>query len=153
LIVLDSVFSAKRAILVPAQNLGWKVNLVLRNVQVTGTDLIVSTRKDKPILTGNRVEAWAAGFRYSAKHPDGTIEEGPLNLEMPAGLLTGSKVFARDKPQYGDRPASDFIDVVRAFGVKNDGNEKDAEENRLRIRLALVAANAQSTSSAPRGTR
>jgi hypothetical protein len=150
-IVFDSTIAAKKqAILIPAQNLGWRVNMVLKNLDVTGTTTIVSGENDRPILTGSHVDEWSSGFRYSAKNPDGMVEDGPLKLDMPDGLLQNGKIFARNKPQYHDRPISDFIDVVRVFSVKNDGNPKDAEENRLRLRLVFAAAAASSMSGALR---
>jgi hypothetical protein len=149
LVIHDSNIEAKKAaILVPDQNLGWRVDLVLRNIKGTGTNNIVATPNGKTILPGNQVDAWASGFRYSAKHPDGLIEEGPLALDISPGLLKDGRIFARDKPQYAENPASDFLDVVRGFSIKNDGDEKDAMENTLRLRLALAAAMGGSKSPA-----
>jgi polygalacturonase len=96
-------------------------NLVLENIDVSGTETVVSSKRKKSILKGPHVELWATGRRYTAQNISGTSETSYLERWKPVeGLQQNGKYFSQSKPQYEKEPLDNFVSVLQ-YGVKGDG--------------------------------
>ena len=105
--------------------------LVLQNVALSGVAKAVADSSGNTLLAGSagRVDEWVLGPVYN-----GTAEAGGRrfsnggrvgNYKRPSTLINpDGSWYERPKPQYEDRPVSDFVHV-KAYGATGDGTTDD----------------------------
>jgi glucan 1,3-beta-glucosidase len=82
------------------------------------------------------IGAWVQGNIYTPNGPT-NFQGSSTAFPRPASLLSGSKYYARSKPQYQNLPVSSFSSV-RSAGAKGDGVTDDT----LAIQNAITSATA-----------
>ncbi|KAJ8071726.1 hypothetical protein OCU04_002042 [Sclerotinia nivalis] len=83
------------------------------------------------------VAAWVQGNAYSPTGPTST--QGPTSaFPRPASLLSGTRYYARSKPQYNTLAATQFSSV-RTAGAKGDGVTDDSAALQAIITSATAA--------------
>lgn len=100
--------------------------LVLDNVEFNGVQAPVQSHTGGTILQQNGVvESWVQGSVYTGSQGHRTGQPGENTAHSkPAGLLSGTAVFEKSKPQYESYPSSSFISV-KDNGAKGDGASDD----------------------------
>lgn len=123
--VLDSTFHNVKQGIIVGNAEGYVANVVLDNVHFEGNSGPAISDSTGAILMGSgprKVNSWAMGRRYTDQYPSGTVVSGDLIAPFKqSDLLTADGKFVeREKPQYLNVPASDFVNVLE-FGARNDG--------------------------------
>ncbi|KAF2420339.1 pectin lyase-like protein [Tothia fuscella] len=142
LTVLDSFFSNVDEVIRvnPASRL--RPAIYLDNLRLQQASHVVKEWNGNDLYTfdGPLCPGWGLGWSFTDDSPNDQNAWGEVTPKptKPASLLTnGGVFFEKSKPTYGDRQASDFINVLN-FNVKNDGSS--ATENTAGINNALASA-------------
>ncbi|KAI8248970.1 Glucan 1,3-beta-glucosidase [Colletotrichum sp. SAR 10_77] len=92
-----------------------KFTITLDNVEVFGVGKAVDHETDGAQLEGGSrvIRFWVVGKVYDEKNPSGTYQSGPLSALHPTegSLMKGGAYYRRQKPQYENLVASDFINA------------------------------------------
>jgi glucan 1,3-beta-glucosidase len=110
--------------------------VIIDNIETGGTQKVVQEMGGKTLYSGGD-KTWAMGIRVTDDHEQGNDVEGPLRPEpiRPPNLLNKQgRYVGRSKPQYDDRGAGDFANVLK-WGVSNEA--KNAASNTEGINKAL----------------
>lgn len=103
--------------------------IVLEQVTFANTNVAVQGPNGTQLAgsTGSfTVPAWALGHYYTSGSANYTFVSGPISPnQRPASLTGGGQYYyTRAKPQYADRPITDFLSV-RDAGATGDGETDD----------------------------
>ncbi|KAJ3491615.1 hypothetical protein NLG97_g5561 [Lecanicillium saksenae] len=111
-------------------------NIVLDNTQFTNVGAAVKST-DGTTLLSEGVSLWATGKRYNGDK--GSTETGVVKAPARGDGLNGEdgKLFVRSRPQYADRPDSDFLVATTDGGCKNDASGDQAACINTFLRRAL----------------
>lgn len=114
----------------PTSNPDTAGSMVLENIQLTNVPTAIRGPNGATLLAGTTtamtIAAWANGHVYTGSgggNPGETSSTITPN-SRPASLLSNGKFYTRSKPQYENRPASDFVSVRNA-GAKGDAASDD----------------------------
>ena len=117
-------------------------SLILENVVLVNVPIAIQQNPTKAtILAGGSITiaAWGQGHKYTPNGP--TQFQGAFTANSrPASLLSGSKYYARSKPQYETLPLSSFVSV-RTAGATGNGVTDDTAALQKVINSATAAGN------------
>lgn len=130
---VDSVFSnVNIGLKLEASLNGGAASLNLFNVVANNVPVMVAYDNGQTLLGGvsGTIVAWGLGKRYDSTDGEdsGVWQAGQYYARTPvisSGLMGGSGIFARSKPQYAELGAGDFVNVKSTYGAKGDGASDD----------------------------
>lgn len=131
----------------PADGQSGRATLNLFNVALSNVKTAVQYDNGHTLLAGGvgvqTIAGWGLGKRYDTLNGDakaGTWQDGApydrLPVISPSLLGADGSFLARDKPQYENVPASQFVNLKTEFSAAGDGKTDDTQALNKALRTA-----------------